>query len=75
LDEADTPDLYAVRENGGPIRKIIARGDPIGNFAVDYADIGRQALSGSTLVFLVSYTGFQGNGLYSADLSSINPSP
>jgi hypothetical protein len=62
--------LYAVRETGGPVQKIIAAGDPIGGFTVAQAgvDIGKAALSGSTLAFLVGYVNSAGAGIYSTQV-------
>ena len=61
---------YAVGETGGPVQKIIAAGDPIGGFTVAQAgvDIGRAALSGSNLVFVVLYANSAGAGIYSTQL-------
>jgi hypothetical protein len=63
--------LYTVRENGRRLRKIIAEGDPIGGFTVAPGGLAmrREGLSGTTLVFLVTYADFQGGGIYSTDLS------
>jgi hypothetical protein len=60
--------LYAVRQTGGRIRKIIAVGDPIGGFTVEGLNIGKGAFDGSTLVFSVGYANFQGAGMYSTQV-------
>jgi hypothetical protein len=64
-DAADIPGLYAVRQDGGPIHKVIARGDPINGFIAQDFNVSRQGLSGNVLVFSVSYASFQGAGMYS----------
>ena len=60
--------LYAVRQTGGRVKKIIAEGDPIGSSMVMSLDIGSAALSGTTLVFNVGYTFPGGTGFYSTQI-------
>jgi len=69
LDSAGNAGLYAVKETGGWVRKIIAKGDAINGFTVDSLNIGREALDGTTLVFSVNYASFQGSGLYSTQVT------
>jgi hypothetical protein len=58
--------LYAVRQTGGRIRKIIADGDPIGaGFTVAGLNVGRGSFDGETLVFTAGHANFQGAGFYS----------
>jgi len=61
--------LYAVRQSGGRIYKIIATGDPLNGRTLGGAlDVGRGSLSGNTLVFWAQYGNFQGEGIFSTEV-------
>ena len=66
-----TAGLYAVRQTGGRIKKIIAKDDSINGFTVSGFGIGRGVLSasasGTTLVIRVWYAG-GGSGMYSTEI-------
>jgi hypothetical protein len=67
-DANDKVGLYAVRQTGGKIKKIIAQGDQIDGFTVGILDIGRAALSGSTLVFFAGCANNACAGIYTTQV-------
>jgi hypothetical protein len=61
--------LYAVRQTGGRIVKIIGFGDRVGDgLRVAGLNIGPDAFDGKTLVFTVVYDKFQGAGIYATEV-------
>jgi hypothetical protein len=68
-DADGTPGIYAVGSTGGAIRKIIRKGDRIGGFTVDQLFLRREGFEGGTLAFLVSYTAFEGAGIYTTKVA------
>lgn len=68
-DGLDNPGIYAVRENGGAITKVIARGDTLEGHTVVDLDMSRAGFDGTTLVFRATYANFQGLGLYSTTVA------
>ena len=68
IDNAGSPALFAMPEAGGPITRIIGRGDPIGGFIVQDLGLRRASFDGTTLAFSVSYAGFLGSGIYATEV-------
>jgi hypothetical protein len=66
-DASNQYGIYAVRETGGPITKIVARGDVIGGRTVDQIQMWRDGFDGKNLVFYVTY-GAYGTGIYSTQV-------